>query len=144
MTGEERFSRVMNKFSDGAKHVYHQAEMLGDMPDGMKPWVLKKEDWTLKYGLNRSFLNHLNRKHGMSLQEYVNSYHWAFSHFETEEDRLEAFLNGGTLLFCDTKECEQFDSHPFSRPLAEIMEGIIQKRVDDAVKRERRIWELQK
>ena len=79
----------------------------------------------------------------MSLQEYVNSQHWVFSHFETEEERLEAYLNGGTLLFCDTKECDKFASHPFSRPLADIMEDIIQRRVDEAVKRERRIWELE-
>lgn len=143
MTGEQRFSRVMNQFCDGAKHVYHEVEMLGDVPKGMKPWILNKEDWTLKYGLNRSFLSHLNHRHGMSLQEYVNSQHWVFSHFETEEERLKAYLNGGTLLFCDTKECDKFASHPFSRPLADIMEDIIQKRVDEAVKRERRIWELE-
>ena len=143
MTGEERFSRVMNQFCDGAKHVYHEVEMLGDIPKSMKPWLLNKEAWTAKYELKRSFLGHLNQKSGMTLQEFVNTYHWVFTHFETDEDRLVAFLNGGTLLFCDTMECDQFDSHPFSRPLAEIMEDVIQKRVDKAVKQERRIWELE-
>lgn len=142
MTGEERFCRVLNQFCDGAKHVYHELERLGELRGNMKSWVLNKEDWTKAYGLKRSFLQHLNHKKEMTLQEYINASHWMFSHFETEEDRLQAYLNSGTLLFYDTKECQEFASHPFSRPLSEINEALLQKRVADAVKRERRIWEL--
>lgn len=133
----------MRMFVKGAKHQFLDAEKLGDMPDDMKSWVVNKKDWMAKYDLHRGFTDHLNQGSGLTLQEFVNFYHWSFTHFSTEEERLVAFLNGGTLLFCDTQECDKFDSHPFSRPLAEMMDDIIRKRVDEAVKRERRIWELE-
>lgn len=143
MTGEQRFSKLMRLFVKGAKHKYLDAEKLGDMPDNMKLWVVNKKDWMVKYDLHRGFTTHLNLGKGLSLQEFVNSYHWSFTHFSSDENRLMAWLNGGTLLFCETKECETFDSRPFSRPLNEIFEDIIEKRIQEAVKRERRIWEME-
>ena len=63
----------------------------------------------------------------MLLSEFVRFANWIFTHYPSEEDRLEALLEICTVLFCHTKENADYGWHPFSRPLNQINEDKIEK-----------------
>ena len=50
----------------------------------------------------------------------------------------------GTVLFCHTKENADYGWHPFSRPLDQILEDMIEKEVKKRVEKEERIRALKK
>lgn len=135
-------------FRDKAKKKYREAERLNDLSDEMKKWVVNNKDMVVKFRLNSTFEVHLKQGKLMSLTECVKFFFWIFSHFKTQEDRMEAWMNAGTLLFYNTQECEDFDFHPFERPLDQIWEKVIEERVQERLKKELRIkrmeWELER
>lgn len=143
-TAEQRFGQVVEQFISSAKHRYSDARQEGDVPAWMKEWLNLKGDFEPAYHLSRTFAKHLSQGTLMTLTEMVNLFHWIFTHFETEEDRLRAWLNAGTIFFCNTTECEENHSHPFSRPLGDILDAYIDKEVERRVKEELRIMDLKK
>lgn len=78
------------------------------------PEIIKK--FNTSKGFNRKFSKPVN----VSMNDLVNSCFWVFTHFKSEVECLEAWLNVGTLLFVDTQENKDFGLTPFSKPLDEI------------------------
>lgn len=110
----------------------------------MRAWVLKKSDIKKAFHLTRSFFTHLNKGEHMLLSEFVRFTNWIFTHYPSEEVRLEALLEVCTVLFCHTKENADYGWHPFSRPLNQILEDMIEKEVKKRVEKELRIRALKK
>ena len=106
--------------------------------------MVYKEDWRKKFGLKRAFNKHLKAGDGMTIKEFVRCLHYCFSFCDTEKTRVQFWLVVGILLFFHAQECEDFDSHPFSRPLDDFLNELIQKNVDEAVAEALRAyeWEL--
>lgn len=142
-TGEQRFGAVAMMFSEKAKKKYHAAERLNDMPESMKKWVVNKQDIIVKFHLNSTFSVHLKNGRLMSLTEYVKFFFFIFNCLETAEDRLMAWLNAGTLLFYNTLECEDFDFHPFDRPLDQLLNRVVEERVKKRLRQELRIKRME-
>ncbi|WP_147347170.1 MULTISPECIES: hypothetical protein [Segatella] len=67
---------------------------------------------------------------------------WIFTHYTSEEVRLKVWMGIGTVLFCHTKENADYGWHPFSRPLDQILEDMIEKEVKKRVEKELRIRAL--
>lgn len=143
MTGEQRFSHVLNHFISHARSVYNSARKYDVLTEGMKTWVNNREDFMPQYGLVKTtFSRHLHDGTFMLVSEFVNVMHWVLGHFDSEFDRMKALLNAGTLLFCDTKEGQEHGWCPFSRPLGDILEDYIQQEVDRRVAEELRIFRI--
>ena len=96
------------------------------------------------FHLTRSFFTHLNKGEHMLLSDFVRFTNWIFTHYPSEEVRLEALLEVCTVLFCHTKENADYGWHPFSRPLDQIYEDMIEKEVKKRVEKEERIRALKK
>ena len=143
-TAEQRFDQVTNLFIKAAKHRYKEALQNGMMTEQMHSWINLKGEFQKAFHLDRTFASHFSHRRLMTLGEMVNLFHWIFTHFETEEERLVAWLNAGTLFFLHTKECESNRTRPFSRPLAEILKTYINREVERRVKEELRIREIKK
>ena len=62
----------------------------------------------------------------------------------SEPPRLKVWMGIGTVLFCHTKENADYGWHPFSRPLDQILEDMIEKEVKKRVEKEERIRALKK
>lgn len=142
-TGEQRLDELLDLFERVVKHEYLEAKKLGDIPEDMQGWVVYKEDWEKEYGLKRAFNKHLKTGHGMTFSEFDKCLHWCLGFFDSEESRLQFFLDVGSLLFYHTLECKEFGSYPFSRPLDELLESIIKERVDEAVANALRTYKWQ-
>lgn len=69
---------------------------------------------------------------------------WIFTHYASEEVRLKVWMGIGTVLFCHTKENADYGWHPFSRPLNQIYEDMVEKEVKKRVEKELRIRALKK
>ena len=143
-TAEQRFDKFANQFVKDAKHIYAEKAAYHELTEGMLAWVLKKSDIMKKFHLKRTFFTHLNKGEYMLLSEFVRFTNWIFTHYDSEEDRLEALLEVDTVLFCHTKENAVFGWHPFSRPLNQIIEDKIEKEVKKRVEKELRIRALKK
>ena len=126
-TAEQRFDKLSNQLVKSAKHIYSEKATYHELTEGMRAWVLKKSDIKKKFHLNRTFFTHLNKGEHMLLSEFVRFTNWIFTHYDSEEDRLEALLEIDTVLFCHTKENADYGWHPFSRPLNQIIEDEIGK-----------------
>lgn len=143
-TAEQRFDKFANQLVKAAKHIYSEKAAYHELTEGMLAWVLKKSDIMKKFHLNRTFFTHLNKGEHMLLSEYVRFTNWIFTHYDSEEDRLDALLEVDTVLFCHTKENEDYGWHPFSRPLNQLIEDKIEKEVKKRVEKELRIRALKK
>lgn len=143
-TAEQRFDKFSNQLVKSAKHIYSEKAAYHELTEGMRAWVLKKSDIMIKFHLKRTFFTHLNKGEYMLLSEYVRFTNWIFTHYDSEEDRLEALLEVDTVLFCHTKENAVFGWHPFSRPLNQIIEDKIEKEVKKRVEKELKIRALKK
>lgn len=143
-TAEQRFDKFSNQLVKSAKHIYSEKAAYHELTDGMRAWVLKKSDIKKEFHLNRTFFTHLNKGEHMLLSEFVRFANWIFTHYDSEEDRLEALLEIDTVLFCHTKENADYGWHPFSRPLNQIIEDKIEKEVKKRVEKELRIRALKK
>ena len=143
-TAEQRFDKFSNQLVKAAKHIYSEKATYHELTEGMRAWVLKKSDIKKEFHLNRTFFTHLNKGEHMLLSEFVRFTNWIFTHYDSEEDRLEALLEIDTVLFCHTKENADYGWHPFSRPLNQIIEDEIEKEVKKRVEKELRIRALKK
>ena len=141
-TAEQRFDKLSNQLVKSAKHIYSEKATYHELTEGMRAWVLKKSDIKKAFHLTRSFFTHLNKGEHMLLSEFVRFTNWIFTHYDSEEDRLEALLEIDTVLFCHTKENADYGWHPFSRPLNQIIEDKIEKEVKKRVEKELRIRAL--
>ena len=103
-TAEQRFDKLSNQLVKSAKHIYSEKATYHELTEGMRTWVLKKSDIKKKFHLNRTFFTHLNKGEHMLLSEFVRFTNWIFTHYPSEEVRLEALLEVCTVLFCHTKE----------------------------------------
>ena len=103
-TAELRFDKLSNQLVKSAKHIYSEKATYHELTEGMRAWVLKKSDIKKKFHLTRSFFTHLNKGEHMLLSEFVRFTNWIFTHYPSEEVRLEALLEVCTVLFCHTKE----------------------------------------
>jgi len=143
-TAEQRFDKFSNQLVKSAKHIYSEKATYHELTEGMRAWVLKKSDIKKEFHLNRTFFTHLNKGEHMLLSEFVRFANWIFTHYPSEEDRLDALLEICTVLFCHTKENADYGWHPFSRPLNQIIEDKIEKEVKKRVEKELRIRALKK
>ena len=143
-TAEQRFDKFSNQLVKSAKHIYSEKATYHELTEGMRAWVLKKSDIKKKFHLTRTFFTHLNKGEHMLLSEFVRFANWIFTHYPSEEDRLDALLEIGTVMFCHTKENADYGWHPFSRPLNQIIEDKIEKEVKKRVEKELRIRALKK
>ena len=143
-TAEQRFDKLSNQLVKSAKHIYSEKATYHELTEGMRAWVLKKSDIKKKFNLTRSFFTHLNKGEHMLLSEFVRFTNWIFTHYPSEEVRLEALLEVCTVLFCHTKENADYGWHQFSRPLNQILEDMIEKEVKKRVEKELRIRALKK
>ena len=57
---------------------------------------------------------------------------------------MKVWMGIGTVLFCHTKENADYGWHPFSRPLDQIYEDMVEKEVKKRVEKELRIRALKK
>lgn len=120
-----------------------EAKKLGDMSESMSRWKVKKQDISEAFmwsdGYHRMFKKKISlfdeTPVQMKMSDFLSSYFWVFSECETEEDRLRAYLDGGTFLFIDSAECEKFGMHPFSRPMGEIFDDMVNRKVEEEVRR---------
>ena len=138
-TAEQRFGKLSTLLVKAAKHTYFEKKAYHELTDGMRTWVLNKSDILEKFYLKRSFLKHLKDGKLMLLSEFVRFSTWIFSHYSTDEQRMEVWMDLGTVLFCDTKENADYGWRPFSRPLNRIYEDKIEKEVEKRVAEEARI-----
>ena len=143
-TAEQRFDKLSNQLVKSAKHIYSEKATYHELTEGMRAWVLKKSDIKKKFHLNRTFFTHLNKGEHMLLSEFVRFTNWIFTHYASEEVRLKVWMGIGTVLFCHTKENADYGWHPFSRPLNQILEDMIEKEVKKRVEKELRIRALKK
>ena len=138
-TAEQRFGKLSTLLVKVAKHTYFEKSAYHELTDGMRSWVLNKGDIQVKFHLKRSFFKHLKNGKLMLLSEFVRFTTWIFSHYPSEEVRLKAWMGIGTVLFCHTKENADYGWHPFSRPLDQIYEEMIEGEVKKRVAEEARI-----
>lgn len=138
-TAEQRFGKLSTLLVKVAKHTYFEKSAYHELTDGMRTWVLNKCDIQEKFHLKRSFFKHVKNGKLMLLSEFVRFTNWIFSHYPTEEVRLKAWMHLGSVLFCNTKENDDYGWHPFSRPLDQIFEDLVEKEVKKRVAEELRI-----
>lgn len=112
--------------------------------DELMAWKVLREEWKKKYGMNRQFFEHLNAHANMTLDEFVKSCYAVFALFKTERGRWKVWQNVAILLFCNTKECEDFDMRPFSQSLDELLEQLVEEEVRKRVATELRIEEMKR
>lgn len=143
-TAEQRFDKLSNRLVKSAKHIYSEKATYHELTEGMRAWVLKKSDIKKAFHLTRSFFTHLNKGEHMLLSEFVRFTNWIFTHYASEEVCLKVWMGIGTVLFCHTKENADYGWHPFSRPLDQIYEDMIEKEVKKRVEKELRIRALKK
>ncbi len=86
----------------------------------MRRWRVNDRDVLESAGLTRSFTDHLRRGSQMTLDEFVRSMNLVFSYCSSEAECFEAYLNAGSLLFCDTAESEASGFRPFAKPLGRM------------------------
>ena len=134
-SAEERFGEVAHKMLASAKHEYKVSEKFGELTDGMRRWKLHLKDICPAFQLGRQFRDHFCHGKLMQLWEFVNLVHWMFTHYDDEKDRLLMLLDIFTLLFFHTKEGEENGWHPFSRPLRELLEEMIEEEAEIRAKK---------
>lgn len=146
-SAEERFNEVAHKLYHAARYEYNMCEKFGELTDSMRQWVLNLKDIGKAFNIERQPLENFSRKRLMRLHDFVRIVHWMLTHYDTEESRLHMLLDVLTTLFYATSENENYGWHPFSKPLREIFDDVVERVVERRVKEELRIrkWkEMQK
>lgn len=138
-TAEQRFGKFVNLLVQVAKHTHFENSKNGDLSEGMRNWVLNKEDIRKKFHLKRSFSTHMTEGKLMLLYEFVRIINWILSHYSSEETRLKVLFKIANLLLCDTKENADYGWRPFSRPIDQLFEEMVERKVQERVARELRI-----
>lgn len=142
-SGVNRFLFALSLFGQFKKEEYMEAKKDGDMSESMSHWKVKKQDISEAFMWSDGYHRMFKKKFSlfdetpvqMKMSDFLSSYFWVFSDCETEEDRLRAYLDGGTFLFKDTAECEKFGMHPFTRSLGEIFDDMVNRKVEEEVRR---------
>ena len=126
-SAEERFDEVAHDVLSAVKHEYKAREKYGELTDAMRQWKYKLKDICPAFHLGRQFCKHFRHGKLMQLWEFVNLVHWMLSLHTDEKERLLMLLDIFTLLFYHTKEGEENDWHPFSRPLRDLLNEMIEE-----------------
>lgn len=126
-SAEERFGEVAHSLIRTLKHEYKLSEKYGELTDGMRHWKFNLKDICPAFHLGRQFRNHFSHGKLMQLWEFVNLVHWMLSLHTDEKARFLMLLDICTLLFYHTKEGEENGWHPFSRPLRDLFNEIIEE-----------------
>lgn len=141
-TAEERFSEAAREFQKAARREYKLSEKYGELTDSMRQWVINLGDITPAFHLGRQFREHLKSNTLMHLSEFVRLVNWMLTHYDDEQSRLHMLMDVLTLLFYGTSENEEYGWHPFSRPLGEIFDDVVEREVERRVQQELRIRKL--
>ena len=126
-SAEERFDEVAHSLIRTMKHEYKDREKYGELTDGMRHWKFYLKDICPAFHLGRKFCKHFHHGKLMQLWEFVNLVHWMLSMHTDEKERFLMLLDICTLLFYHTKEGEENGWHPFSRPLRDLFNEIIEE-----------------
>lgn len=127
ISAEERFGEVVYSLIRTLKHEYKLSEKYGELTDGMRRWKFNLKDICPAFQLGRQFCKHLRHGKLMKLWEFVNLMHWMFTLCDDEKGRLMLLMDVCTLLFYHTKEGEENGWHPFSRPLRDLFNEMIEE-----------------
>lgn len=131
-------------FRNEAKKKRSESDLSDADYEVKKAWVVLETDWEQKFGVRHTVWGHLNKHSNLKLKDFVRFCLVAFTYFQTKKDKLEAWMNVGTLLFCDTKEGEELHQHPFSKSLHDVLEDVIKEEVKERVESALRIEELKR
>ena len=107
-------------------------------------WHLTHKELDEVFHFTRSTHEHLSKGKNLTLQQFMNVCRAIFSIATSEEDCLMAWLNIAELLFFHGQDSELKVPAPFQHKPMEIIEDMIQKRVDEEVKRRLRLEEIKK
>lgn len=130
--------RALGLFLHRAEVVYHVGKLENDLSDLQKEWVLgvpaNQEKFQMTPGFNRKFSKPAN----LQASDFSKSCFCVFNFVGTQTERLNMWMNVGTLLFCNTKENVDLNQYPFEQDLAKLHKQIVQDASDEAVSRKLR------
>lgn len=139
LTAEERFHNVAHALQKTAKHEHYSSKKYGELTDNMRQWVVNLGDIATEFHIKRQSSENFGRKQLMHLEDFVRYVHWMLTHYDTEEDRLNMLLDVLTTLFYGTRENEKYGWYPFSKPLREIFDEAVERKVERRVREELKV-----
>lgn len=139
LTAEERFNEVAHTLYHAARYEYNISEKYGELTDSMRQWVRNLKDIGKTFDIERQSLENFSKKKLMRLHDFVRFVHWMLTHYDTEEERLHMLLDVLTTLFYGASENGENNWHPFSKPLREIFDDVMEREVERRVKEELRV-----
>lgn len=122
---------MLKLFKAYTGQVYKQDAKDHCLTDLQKTWVRSMPEIIKKFNTSKGFNRKFSKPVNVSMNDLVNSCFWVFTHFKSEVERLEAWLNVGTLLFVGTRENQEFGLVPFSKPLDEIEQEMQGRAVEE-------------
>ena len=107
-------------------------------------WQLTHKELKREFHLTETTFSHLGAGKGLTLLEFSRLCRSVFALARSQKECLEIWLNIAELLFWHGRDAEVDMPSPFEDKPCDILEDMIQKRVDEEVKRRLFLEDLKK
>ena len=143
-TGEQCFSKMTNEFFQHMEKMKNESRPGDSNYEQCQKWHLTRKELDEVFHFTRATHEHLSKGENLTLKQFMNVCRAIFSVASSEWDCLVAWANIAELLFFQGHDDKLKVPLPFHRKPMDIIEDIIQKQVEEEVKRRLFLADLKK
>lgn len=143
-TGEQCFSKMTNEFFQHMEKMKNESRPGDSNYEQCQKWHLTRKELDEVFHFTRATHEHLSKGENLTLKQFMNVCRAIFSVASSEWDCLVAWANIAELLFFQGHDDKLKVPLPFKRKPMDIIEDIIQKQVEEEVKRRLFLADLKK